>query len=104
MTLPFTRLADALVSISTRSFTPSRPTLSLLCLVYGLIFLSLLLLFSASKGAVTKFEGIFIKQCAWVILGTVAYVFVRNIDYRNYRPDRKFDFVATEVSIAGKLW
>lgn len=52
--------------------------------VYSLMFIGLLLLFSASKGTVTNFEGIFIKQAIWILLGSIMLVFVRKVDYRHY--------------------
>jgi rod shape determining protein RodA len=49
---------------------------------YALIFIGLLLLFSASKGVITG-EGFLIRQCMWVIVGTVAVAFLKKIDYRD---------------------
>ncbi len=52
---------------------------------YFLIFIGILLLYSASKGVITKFEGIFLKQIVWIILGTIILFFIKKIEYRNYR-------------------
>ena len=52
---------------------------------YILIFIGLILLFSASKGVITRFEGIFIRQFLWIIFGSIIFIFVKKIDYRNYR-------------------
>lgn len=54
---------------------------SLIFLTYVLIFIGLCILFSASKGVITK-EGFFIKQVLWIILGTILLYIFRNSDYR----------------------
>ncbi|MBN1445841.1 MAG: rod shape-determining protein RodA [Candidatus Omnitrophica bacterium] len=51
---------------------------------YLLIFIGLLLLFSASKGVLMK-EGLFLKQCIWLVSATVIAIFVKKIDYRDFR-------------------
>lgn len=56
----------------------------LIFLTYVLIFIGLILLFSASKGVITK-EGFFIRQCIWVFIGTILIFIFRNFDYRNLR-------------------
>lgn len=56
----------------------------LIFLSYVLIFIGLVLLFSASKGVITK-EGFFIKQCIWVFLGTILMFVLRHFDYRVLR-------------------
>ncbi len=49
---------------------------------YLLIFMGLLLLFTASKGVFMR-EALFLKQCLWLVLGTVIAVFVKKTDYRD---------------------
>ncbi|MCD6407523.1 rod shape-determining protein RodA [bacterium] len=56
--------------------------ISLIFWTYLLILIGLLLLFSASKGVITR-EGFFLKQCMWVIGGTVIIGFLKNFDYRH---------------------
>ena len=57
---------------------------NLLLQVYWLMFICLLLLFSASKGIITK-EGFFLKQCLWIIFGTIACIFIKRVDYREHK-------------------
>jgi len=57
---------------------------NLLLQVYLLMFICLLLLFSVSKGIVTK-EGFFMKQCLWIILSTITCIFIKRVDYREYK-------------------
>jgi len=52
-------------------------------LSYVLIFIGLILLFSASKGVILTNEAFFIKQVIWVILGFVFIKIFKNSDYRN---------------------
>lgn len=47
-----------------------------------LIFMGLLLLFTASKGVFIR-EALFLKQCLWLVLGTTIAVFVKKVDYRD---------------------
>lgn len=56
----------------------------LLILTYLLISIGLLLLFSASKGVVSK-SGFFIKQCIWIVAGTVIIVFLKGVNYRELK-------------------
>jgi len=49
---------------------------------YILIFFGLIILFSASKGVITK-ESFFIKQILWVLIGTIFVYIFRNGDYRS---------------------
>ncbi len=49
---------------------------------YLLILTGLLLLFTASKGVFMR-EALFLKQCLWLVLGTVVAVFVKKLDYRD---------------------
>ncbi|MCM8829902.1 MAG: rod shape-determining protein RodA [Candidatus Omnitrophica bacterium] len=49
-----------------------------------LLFIGVLILFSASKGVLAK-EGIFLKQCLWIIIATIAGVFIKKIDYRDFQ-------------------
>jgi len=51
-------------------------------LSYILIFIGLCILFSASKGIITK-EGFFIRQILWILIGTVFVYIFKNSDYRN---------------------
>jgi len=49
-----------------------------------IIFIGLLLLFSASRGMASK-EGIFFKQLLWVLFGLGLMYMVKNIDYRDVK-------------------
>ena len=49
---------------------------------YRLVFTGLLLLFSASKGVHIR-EGLFLKQCLWLVMGTILAVLVKKMDYRD---------------------
>jgi len=51
----------------------------------ALVLIGALLLYSASKGVLNRFEGGFLKQIAWICLGTVCLVVARRIDYWSYR-------------------
>jgi len=51
---------------------------------YLLISIGLLLLFTASKGIFMR-EALFLKQCLWLILGTVIAAFVKKADYRDFQ-------------------
>jgi rod shape determining protein RodA len=47
-----------------------------------LLFIGFVVLFSASKGVLVK-ESFFLKQCLWLIIATVAGVFIKKVDYRD---------------------
>lgn len=49
---------------------------------YLLVLIGLLILFSASKGVLAR-EGLFLKQCLWLVGATVIAVFVKRVDYRD---------------------
>jgi rod shape determining protein RodA len=51
---------------------------------YLLIFIGLLLLFTASRGVFIR-EGLFLKQCLWLVFGTIIAAFVRRLDYRDFQ-------------------
>ena len=67
---------------------------SLIYQTYLLIFIGISLLYSASKGVITKFEALFLKQILWMVLGTVILFFIKKIDYRNYRRISKLLYFA----------
>jgi len=56
----------------------------LLFLTYIITFIGLLLLYSASKGVIAK-TGIFLKQCLWVIIGTIILYFLNGVNYRELK-------------------
>ncbi|HOL21590.1 MAG TPA: rod shape-determining protein RodA [bacterium] len=49
-----------------------------------LLIIGVLMLFSASKGVLVK-ESIFLKQCLWIIIATIAGAFIKKIDYRDFQ-------------------
>jgi rod shape determining protein RodA len=51
---------------------------------FVLLFIGLVILFSASKGVLVG-ESIFLKQCLWLIIATVLCVFIKRIDYRDFQ-------------------
>ena len=51
---------------------------------YLLIFIGLLLLFSASKGVFMR-EGFFLKQCVWLVASTIMAIFIKKVDYRDFQ-------------------
>jgi len=61
----------------------------LLILTYILIFTGLLLLYSASKGVISK-SGFFIKQCIWVVAGTGIISFLKGVNYRELKRSAVF--------------
>jgi len=56
----------------------------LLFWTYLIILVGLMLLFSASRGVVSR-ESLFLKQFSWLLVGTVLIGFVKNIDYRDIK-------------------
>ncbi|MFA5645135.1 MAG: rod shape-determining protein RodA [Candidatus Ratteibacteria bacterium] len=50
-----------------------------------LSLIGLLLLFSASKGVVIRFQAVFLKQLVWVAGGIFLFFGFRNFDYRHWR-------------------
>lgn len=56
----------------------------LLFLTYILISIGLLLLYSASKGVISK-TGVFVKQCIWVVIGTMIVAFLNGVNYRELK-------------------
>jgi len=57
-------------------------TKNLIFLSYLLIFIGICILFSASKGVITK-EVFFIRQILWVIIGSILVYIFKNSDYRS---------------------
>ncbi|HOV21200.1 MAG TPA: rod shape-determining protein RodA [bacterium] len=53
-------------------------------LTYILVIIGLLLLYSASKGIIFK-SSFFVKQCIWVILGTIIIIFLNGVNYRELK-------------------
>ncbi len=51
---------------------------------YILIFLGVLLLFSAAKGDLGG-ESFLVRQCAWIVVGTVLMVLMKRVDYRDLK-------------------
>ncbi|MDD3726502.1 MAG: FtsW/RodA/SpoVE family cell cycle protein, partial [Candidatus Ratteibacteria bacterium] len=49
-----------------------------------LLFIGVLVLFSASRGLLVK-ENIFLKQCLWLIISVIVCVFIKRIDYRDFQ-------------------
>ncbi|HOK57070.1 MAG TPA: rod shape-determining protein RodA [bacterium] len=66
-------------------------------LSYFLIFIGLIILFSASKGVILTKEGFFIKQIIWVILGIFLVRIFRNSDYRNLEKSIYFFYLLTII-------
>ncbi|MFN4226572.1 MAG: rod shape-determining protein RodA [Candidatus Ratteibacteria bacterium] len=69
-------------------------------LSYILIFIGLIILFSASKGVILTREGFFIKQIMWVILGTIFVKVFKNSDYRNLEKISYFFYFLTIILLS----
>ncbi len=70
--------------------------------MYLLIFIGLLLLFTASKGVFAR-EGLFLKQCLWLVFGMIIARFVRRLDYRDFQKFSPFLYIGLLFSLFATL-
>lgn len=67
---------------------------SFILLSYILMFIGILVLFSASKGVISK-ESYFLKQIFWIVIGSILIYLLKEGDYRNlYKTSYLFYFIS----------
>lgn len=49
-----------------------------------LLFIGIIVLFSASRGVLVK-ESIFLKQCLWLVISIIVCAFIKKFDYRDFQ-------------------
>ncbi|MCM8784755.1 MAG: rod shape-determining protein RodA [Candidatus Omnitrophica bacterium] len=75
-------------------------TKDIIFLSYILIFIGLIILFSASKGVILTKEGFFIRQVIWVIIGSILVKIFKNSDYRNLDKISYFFYFLTIILLS----